>query len=403
MTGDDFFGREAELERLGSMVRDRNPVLLTGQRLVGKTSITQELGRRLEEKGWTFLFADVEGATSPEEFVTEIAKAAHPILRKWSRIDWSDLWLGRWVESISVAELGVKFRAGLNSGNWQHRGETLFKKCPKHGKPVLFVIDELPIFLKSMLDKSDAPAVSNFMSWFRKMVQDLGTTNNPPALIVSGSIGLEGMVRRVGASSLISHLYTYHLKAWNPNECVAAGFQHLARSVGLPTEQGVANAVYKKLGLGIPHHVQTFLARLYDHYARTDKNKITVDDVNLVYRTDILRPPGQSYLVHYEIRLKDAMDDDGYTLAMEILAEASVQRYFTFKERQFLEKLYENSIEDIARRIEETLEILVHDGYLKRDTDNEGKDRYLFLSNLLRDWWRTRFLNHYVPLETRHY
>ena len=97
VTGDDFFGREADLNQLESLVRDRNPVLLTGQRRVGKTSISRELGRRMEEAGWTFLFADVEGATSPEEFVTEIAKAVYPIRPMWSSIDRVDWWGARFL------------------------------------------------------------------------------------------------------------------------------------------------------------------------------------------------------------------------------------------------------------------------------------------------------------------
>ena len=62
VSGDDFFDRKRELRILETRVRDRNHVLLTGQRRMGKTSIVQELGRRLQGDGWIFLFVDVEGA-----------------------------------------------------------------------------------------------------------------------------------------------------------------------------------------------------------------------------------------------------------------------------------------------------------------------------------------------------
>ena len=48
VSGDNFFNRERELQILEIRVRDRNHILLTGQRRMGKTSIVQELGRRLE-------------------------------------------------------------------------------------------------------------------------------------------------------------------------------------------------------------------------------------------------------------------------------------------------------------------------------------------------------------------
>ena len=51
VSGEDFFNRERELQILEAQVQDRNHVLLTGQRRMGKTSVTQELGRRLKNKG----------------------------------------------------------------------------------------------------------------------------------------------------------------------------------------------------------------------------------------------------------------------------------------------------------------------------------------------------------------
>ena len=120
VSGDDFFDRESELSVLETRVRERNHVLLTGQRRMGKTSIARELGRRLETKGWVFLFADVEGATCPEDVIAEIAQAAHPVRALSSRFA---VWAGRWftdnIEEINALDFGVKIRAGLDAGSWR--------------------------------------------------------------------------------------------------------------------------------------------------------------------------------------------------------------------------------------------------------------------------------------------
>ena len=79
VSGDDFFDRELELKALEGRIRDFNHVLLTGQRRMGKTSITRELGRRVEARGWGFIPADVQGATCPEDVIAGIAEKAHPI------------------------------------------------------------------------------------------------------------------------------------------------------------------------------------------------------------------------------------------------------------------------------------------------------------------------------------
>ncbi len=49
--GENFFDRETDLNILKNLIQDRNHVLLTGQRRMGKTSIMQELGRQLQDDG----------------------------------------------------------------------------------------------------------------------------------------------------------------------------------------------------------------------------------------------------------------------------------------------------------------------------------------------------------------
>jgi len=86
VSGTDFFDRESELAVLRTRVRERNHLLLTGQRRMGKTSILQELGRRLETDDWLFLFVDVEGATCPEDAIANVAQAVHPVRSVAARV-----------------------------------------------------------------------------------------------------------------------------------------------------------------------------------------------------------------------------------------------------------------------------------------------------------------------------
>ena len=130
VSGADFFDREPELRILANRVQEGNHVLLTGQRRMGKTSIAQELGRRLTASGtWVALFADVEDATGPEDVIADIARAAYPVLPVLSL-------LGRVVgvaqravgavEEVAVSDFRFKIRAGLDAGNWRGHGERLW-------------------------------------------------------------------------------------------------------------------------------------------------------------------------------------------------------------------------------------------------------------------------------------
>ena len=134
VSGEDFFDREDDLERLKRRVEGRNHVLLTGQRRMGKTSVIRELGHQLEAEGWIFFFSDVEGATSPEDAIAEIARAAHsvrPIAARFAAR------MGRLfeerIEEVSALEFSVKIRAGLDAGSWRRHGEQLFPRLCRAG------------------------------------------------------------------------------------------------------------------------------------------------------------------------------------------------------------------------------------------------------------------------------
>ena len=60
-------------------------------------------------------------------------------------------WLTDSVEEISASQFRSRVRAGLDAGSWHRYGEQLLRDCTHQGKLALLVIDELPIFLKRML------------------------------------------------------------------------------------------------------------------------------------------------------------------------------------------------------------------------------------------------------------
>ena len=154
--------------------------------------------------------------------------------------------------------------------------------------------------------------------------------------------------------------------------------------------------MYDALGTGIPHHVQSFFARLRELSIMHGRDRVTVEDVDTVYLTTLLGPSGQNDLVHYETRLQEGLEDEGHAIAMESLAEAATQERFRPPARRCLEQLYAPVVSDAPGRIADILEVLVHDGYLQ-----DGDDGFRFASRLLKDWWSARFRDHYTPLGER--
>ena len=239
VSGDDFFGRDRELQVLEARVRDYNHVLLTGQRRMGKTSIARELGRRLAGSGWVSVYTDIEGANCAEDVVARVAEAVHPVRSISSRLATGMLrWISENVEEIGALEFGVKIRAGLDAGSWRSFGEKLLGECATHDKPVLLVLDELPIFLKRMLSEPGGERrIDDFLCWLRGALQLAGSGSL--SLIVSGSIGLRPLVRRLGIPDRINYLDSVRIGPWD-RETSAECFQRLASSYDLRVEAGVA-------------------------------------------------------------------------------------------------------------------------------------------------------------------
>ena len=394
--GVNFFNRDAELRLLDVKVRSGTHVLLSGQRRMGKTSLAKELGRRLQDDGWAFLFVDVEDAASPSDVIRNIAKAAHAIVGTSARLTAA---LGRWfkenVEELSALEVGVKMRAAGDYA-WRQQGEALMQACADHEPGVLLVLDELPIFLSHLLAQDAREGTENahlFLRWLRSLRQQ--HAGSSLVLMVSGSIGMAPLVERMGVPDSINDLYSFRLGPWGRAHSIAC-LKSLAEHSETAVDEAVFEAIYDALGVGTPHFIQSFFVRLQDFAVMNGRTRLTAEDVQTVYDSELLGPAGHGDLLHYEKRLQASLDERTYQVAMEIQAEAATQRTFTPDARRALERIYSKVLPNTRERVDEALDVLVHDGHLER---TDGGHRFAF--RLLEDWLRTRFGDHHVPLQQR--
>ena len=145
----------------------------------------------------------------------------------------------------------------------------------------------------------------------------------------------------------------------------------------------------------VPHHVQLFFNLLYEHLVRDQRNEATQDDVERVYRQDLLSVRGQAGLVHYEERLRMVLGDEGYTEALSLLSEAVANGGLLT--RQVIE-LYRGEPTDAGDgdSVANVLYVLQHDGYLE-----ECEGGYAFVSGLLEDWWRARHGQSFTSITDR--
>ena len=147
------------------------------------------------------------------------------------------------VEEVGVSELKVRFRAGMDAGNWQREGDRFFEALATNERPVVLAIDELSILVNRLLKGHDfrvtperRAATDRFMSWLRRNCQ---AHSGQVCLIISGSVGLGPILRQAGLSAQANVFVPLDLPPWSREvsmECLAA----LARGQGISLSEGGA-------------------------------------------------------------------------------------------------------------------------------------------------------------------
>ncbi len=395
VAGDRFFNRDAEIEALMERVQDGRHTLLTAQRRMGKTSLVRELLRRLDEEGsFETIFVDLEGAFSPADAIAEIGIQTRSMQKTWSRImsGFGNVVheLRDSVDTVGIADLWVKLRAGIDAGNWRQKGDEVLTALAENERPVVLAIDELPILVNRLLKGDDyritverRRTVDELLSWLRKNGQ---VHQGRICMILSGSVSLEPILRQAGLSAQANIFSPFELKPWDERTAVAC-LAALAENYDLTLPPEVCRNMCQRLRCHVPHHVQQFFDSLHEHLRRTGRRRASLEDVEKVYNEEMLGVRGQVDLEHYDSGLKMILGREGYRTALEVLKLAAIEDGVLRGDciGRFREH-FPAADEGDPIPIEDVLHVLEHDGYLARQGD-----RYRFVSGLLEGWWRTRY------------
>jgi hypothetical protein len=388
--GDQFWGRGTDLRIFISRIDSGAHSLLTGQRRMGKTSLLKETSRQLQDR-YLCLFVDLQKCASAPDAVVELELAVNPYQSMWKKV------LGRVVENVeglNLGEIGIKLRAAL-TGEWQRRGDELFGVLADSEKPVLLLVDEAPILVNRILKGADycitperRQQADLFLSWLRaNSIRHQGKIR----IVLSGSIGLEPVLRQGRLSASLNNFEPFELRPWD-EETARGCLEALAAGYALEFEPGVPGKMVEMLGCCIPHHVQMFFGHAYDWCVRKQQNAVSHADVAAIYNTELLGIRGHAELTHYEERLKMVLGEEIFPMALELLTETAVVGHLTAEATEVISGAYEFRTTTVPEARREILEVLEHDGYLQR---KEG--RYRFVSKLLRDWWKARYEFGYAP------
>ena len=397
VVGDQFWDREAELSLFLERLEEGAHLLLTAPRRIGKTSLLREAARRLDGR-FLCLYVDLEKAESPSDAVVELGLAAHAYKPAWDRfVSLFQNVVKDTVETVKIKDLSIVLRSGLSADNWRSKGDELFQILAEQDQPVALFLDEVAILVNRLLRGSDyiitnerREEVDAFLSWLRaNSIRHQGKIR----LVLTGSIGLEPLVRQAGLSATLNTFAPFHLEPWTRN--VASGcLTALANGYGLVLHADAVEEMLDRLGVYVPHHVQMFFDHVYQRARLSATQEVSIAVVKEVYEQSMLGIRGHLELSHMEERLKMVLGPKLDLLALDLLTEAAVVGTLTADTARILALGLFG--EEWRPPLRDVLGILEHDGYLRsRD------DAYSFASALLKDWWRARFRFAYVPAAER--
>lgn len=371
---------------------------MVAQRRMGKTSLMKEVARRMSLE-YDCVFVDFQNASTPQDAIAELSLALRPHKPLWLRSRELFANVLERIEKVGSEDFAVTLRAGIAGGNWASKGDELLAILADAEKPVLLLLDEVPILVNRIIKGEDYTitperrrTAGEFMSWLRKnSLRHQGRIR----MVVSGSIGFESVLHQVGLSGAINNFIPFELKPWSTETAVGC-LQALAREYGVHYSGGAEAEMARLLGCCIPHHVQMFFDHAQTYCMRKKIAVLGLAEVEEVYQAEMLSTRGHAELTHYEERLKLVLGIEKLALALDMVSEAAVSGCLSREAIVRLQQEYTFDKEATADVQKEILWILEHDGYL---TQNPAG--YTFVSSLLRDWWKNRHQMLFTPVLKR--
>ncbi|MCC6782197.1 MAG: hypothetical protein IT457_05105 [Planctomycetes bacterium] len=373
-TGAEFFPRPDVIARLERAL-GRSHVSFMAPRRTGKTSVLMHLEAAAPEAEprWRI---NLERFTSPSEWVEAMLVPFVQERPRWRRL------LGvleaplRRIEGLEISGTKVK----LKSSDWRRPAEELLGLLRTTATRATFLLDEFPILVAEVA-RRDLAECRAMLRWFREWRQEMA--GGPVRFLVTGSIGLDGVVRRLGLADTVNDFEVLDLPPLGAAEARAM-LVKLGADNGVAFAEGAIDAALAQLGPPWPYFLQLLVAELQDATSPVD-----VALVERTYRERLVAGPRNKYVEHMWDRLGLTFDGEAARLA-GVLLDALCARTdgLLTSELRALAGMRARHDDQVAdARFGHVLDVLRHDGYLVQRPQDA---RWVFFSNLLRDYWSRR-------------
>ena len=375
--GDDFYGREKELQYAWeNLILKGISILLSAPRRVGKSSFSKKMLKLAEENEWNVLYLDLQGISTEDQFVGLFKDKLHS--EKWwertkSKIGETTLKLFDSIEDFEIAGN----RISINSDAWRGNAYDKIQKVIEGADEILIVMDELTIFLDNLLKQEDGKKrVEDFLEWLRKFRQISGTKVH---WIFCSSVGITNFASMHQLSKHLNDVHSFPISAYS--EIEAKDFiSRLDVSDKIKFDEEQIQYILDKLKWYLPFFIQILVEKI-NSLVLIEGKQFSNDTIDEAYN----RLLTEERFNTWDERLKEYHEyEDTARRILKICTSPDGKSRGDLLVNLSAKKSNQEKIEtDLAR----LLSMLQNDGYLM---ENDGK--YVFRSPLLRDFWYKRFI-----------
>lgn len=374
--GDDFFGREKEIQKANKLLDSSHSLLLSAPRRIGKSSLAKRLIEEKKNQGWKCVYIDLEETTTEDGFLNLVIEAfcKNGI---WKQVaEGMSKGLASVLESIEKISLGpVQFNFAKKEDQ-----EDLYKNLKeliRHDEDTFIVVDELTLFLTILSKGEDGvEKVAFILNWLRSLRQ---VSRTKVRWLFCGSVGLRNFTSAMNLGYTVNDLTEFSLDELSRDE--AAGLlTELCKSENIEMSDELVEYTLNKLYWNIPYFIQIIFSNLAEDY----EGKITREDIDTAYR----KLCSENYLSTWSERLVEYGE---YELPARQILKLLATRPEGIERESMLNNLMTgqdtSKIEAVDYTLSKVLAMLENDGYIMK------KDALrMFRSPLLRDYWFDRFV-----------
>jgi hypothetical protein len=344
-------------------------------RRVGKTVLLERLKEESGSKGYRAIVLDVEGYREERAFFREMCASIQ------EEIGAGQTLLASFAERLKRVVQGAEFEGDwrnlLLKVDWALFADNLIAQLEdeKDGKTWLFLVDEITIFTKALLDGPEGrERASEFLYLLRRLCREHPRVR----WLYTGSIGLDTLARRHGIEGALVDLDIFQLEPFG--EATAKGFlQQLATRSGCSITDDGLSALLGRLGWLAPY----YLGKIGEAACELAAAKVIDETVANEAGDSLLKLEHRIYWSTWREHLDKNFPEPEKTRLFNLLAEiARSPRGATLDTLLLiLNRGSEGFGGEVLREYLDTLEA---DGYV---TGDETRGRFRFRLNLLREWW----------------